>query len=77
MTDSRQRTRAYGLSLEIQDKILNEMTKTIENLRVKGKKCLLPFQKGRYGTLVQYHNSLNACYNTTTKFHKKMYAWYR
>lgn len=46
MTDSRQRTRAYGLSLEIQDKILNEMTNTMENLRVKGKKCLLPFQKG-------------------------------
>lgn len=45
MTDSRQRTRAYGLSLEIQDKILNEMTKTIENLRVKGKKMFTSISK--------------------------------
>lgn len=45
--DSRNRMKAYGLSLDTQVNILQSMSKTIENLRVKGKKTMLPFQKGK------------------------------
>lgn len=46
ISDSRDRTKAYGLALELQNGIIDAMTKTIENLRVKGKTYLFPFQKG-------------------------------
>ena len=45
-SDTRERTKAYGLVLDVQDTIVSKMTNTIENLRVKGRKALLPFQKG-------------------------------
>lgn len=39
---------SYGLSIEIQDKLLDRMTDFVTNMRVHEKKCLLPFQKGRF-----------------------------
>ena len=36
----------YGLDLQKQQQLLSKMTETITKLRVKGHKCLLPFQKG-------------------------------
>ena len=45
-SDNRNRTKAYGLALELQENIINTMSETMENMRVKGKKSLLPFQKG-------------------------------
>lgn len=44
--DTRDRKKAYGLAIPLQNDIINKMTETIENLRVKGKTFLLPFQKG-------------------------------
>ena len=46
ISDSRDRKKAYGLALELQNDIIDAMTRTIENLRVKGKTYLFPFQKG-------------------------------
>lgn len=47
VTDSRERMKAYGLALETQSNILNNMNKVMSTIRVKGKKSLLPFQKGK------------------------------
>ena len=44
--DSRQRVHAYGLAIEIQESILDRMSTMVAEMRVIGKKCLLPFQKG-------------------------------
>lgn len=49
-SDSRDRTKAYGLALELQESIINAMSDTMENMRVKGKTSLLPFQKGNYNS---------------------------
>lgn len=46
ITDSRDRLKAYGLALQLQNGIIDTMTRTIESLRVKGKSYLYPFQKG-------------------------------
>ena len=45
-SDSRERVHAYGLHLESQNVILNNMTEMVTNMRVIGKNSLLPFQKG-------------------------------
>ena len=37
---------SYGLSLEIQDELLDRMTSFITEMRIHDKKSLLPFQKG-------------------------------
>lgn len=44
--DSRERTKAYGLAIQIQNEILNKMDNFIRELRIPGRKVLLPFQKG-------------------------------
>lgn len=44
--DSRDRKKAFGLSLDLQHNILDQMSKVMSELRVKGRKTLLPFQKG-------------------------------
>jgi hypothetical protein len=49
--DTRNRTKAYGLALEEQSNILESMTNTIRNLRVKDKSSLLPFQSGNFNCL--------------------------
>lgn len=45
-SDSRDRVQGYGLKLDVQNKIINEMSEAMKTLRVKGKKSLMPFQKG-------------------------------
>lgn len=37
---------SYGLNLIEQNELLDRMTDFIQNMRVHGKKSLLPFQKG-------------------------------
>lgn len=44
--DSRKRTHAFGLQLDIQMEILDKTTKFFTEARVKGKKEMQPFQKG-------------------------------
>lgn len=44
--DSRERLNAYGLALETQNEVLNNMSKMMTDIRVIGKNTLLPFQKG-------------------------------
>jgi len=44
--DSRERTHAYGLALDLQESILDRMNTMMSTMRVIGKKNLLPFQKG-------------------------------
>lgn len=57
-SDSRDTTKAYGLALRTQDSILTKMNHTMENMRVKGKRTLLPFQKGRYSNKVFLYSFL-------------------
>ena len=45
--DSRERVQAYGLNIDVQNNILDNMTELISNMRVTGKNFLLPFQKGK------------------------------
>lgn len=45
--DARNRNKAYGLSIEEQNQIIDDMSTTIFDLRVKGRKHLLPFQTGK------------------------------
>lgn len=45
-TDNRERMHGFGLAPKSQFKIIDEMSDTIFELRVKGKKGLMPFQKG-------------------------------
>ena len=49
--DSRERCHAYGLALDTQNRILDQMKEMVENMRAIGKSGLLPFQKGN----VQLH----------------------
>lgn len=44
--DARHRQKAYGLAVPLQNDIINEMTRTMENMKVKGKIFLMPFRKG-------------------------------
>lgn len=44
--DTRDRLHAYGLALEKQNIILNNMSQMMSEIRVIGKKSMLPFQKG-------------------------------
>jgi len=37
---------SYGLALETQDELLDKMSYFVAQMRVHGKKSLLPFQKG-------------------------------
>ncbi|XP_050497997.1 transposable element P transposase isoform X1 [Diabrotica virgifera virgifera] len=46
VSDTRTRNRAYGLALEGQNNILQRMSEMVATMRVKGRKSLLPFQKG-------------------------------
>jgi hypothetical protein len=46
VSDYRTRNRAYGLSIDEQNQIIDGKSKTMLNLRVKGRNCLLPFQTG-------------------------------
>ncbi|CAD7085347.1 unnamed protein product [Hermetia illucens] len=52
--DYRERTKAFGLAIDRQIKILTDMTQTMRKLRVRGKTLLLPFQKG----IIQTNNAL-------------------
>ncbi|KAL1487917.1 hypothetical protein ABEB36_015302 [Hypothenemus hampei] len=66
-SDTRDRRKAYGLALNVQDSILTRMSNTIENLRVKGRRCLLPFQKGIIMTntsLKLLHDDLKTRFST-------------
>ena len=45
---------AFGLQLEVQEKILDTMSDTMYKMRVKGKSSLMPFQKG----IIQSNNAL-------------------
>ena len=45
--DSRERTYAYRLVLDLQDLILNRMKALMSTMRAIGKKSLIPFQKGK------------------------------
>jgi hypothetical protein len=45
-SDSRDRVKAFGLALETQLNIFDNMSTTISEMRVKGTTSLLPFQKG-------------------------------
>lgn len=47
-SDSRERVKAFGFNLNLQTKILDEMSEVMLNMRVNGKSFLMPFQKGRY-----------------------------
>ena len=44
--DSRDRMKAYGLAIEIQNNIIKNMSDIMINMRAPKKKSLLPFQKG-------------------------------
>lgn len=46
-SDSRATNKAYGLAIEEQNKVLDLMSKTMQDLRIKGKNRLLPFQNGK------------------------------
>ena len=46
--DSRERVHAYGLAIDLQNDTLNKMTEMFQEMRVIGKKTLLPFQKGKH-----------------------------
>ena len=50
---------AIGLQLEVQEKILDTMSDTMYKMRVKGKSCLMPFQKG----IIQSNNALKLLFN--------------
>lgn len=43
--DYRERKKAYGLSLDVQNNILDAMSKTMRDLRVKGKKMFTAFSE--------------------------------
>lgn len=45
--DSRERRHAYGLHIDAQNEILHRMTNITNQLRVKNKTFLMPFQKGK------------------------------
>ena len=44
--DSRERIHAYDVSIDVQDKIIDDMTDMMLSMRVTGKNTMLPFQKG-------------------------------
>lgn len=50
--DSRERTHAYGLALQVQDGILERMSNLMKDMRVKDKSTLLPFQKGKTDLII-------------------------
>ncbi|KAL1488760.1 hypothetical protein ABEB36_010800 [Hypothenemus hampei] len=50
-TDSRERMKAFGLSIDIQGEIIDKMTEVMKNMRAVGKSTLMPFQKGRFNEL--------------------------
>lgn len=45
--DARERCHAFGLALEQQISILDDMTKMVSEMRAIGRNTLLPFQKGK------------------------------
>ncbi|KAI8122776.1 hypothetical protein CVS40_6338 [Lucilia cuprina] len=57
--DTRKRWHAYGLALEIQNDILNNMSQMMSEIRVVEKKTLLPFQKGIHTTAEEFFNRFN------------------
>lgn len=46
--DARTRCHAFGLSIDEQSQILNQMTDLMKNMKAIGRTSLLPFQVGRY-----------------------------
>lgn len=60
--DKRERLHAYGLAPEIQNDILNNMTKMMSEIRVIGRNTLLPFQKG----IILYNMFKNLCLKSKT-----------
>lgn len=69
ISDTRDRKKAFGLALEIQNGIIDKMTATISSLRAKGKRCLLPFQKG----IIISNNSLKLLYEDLKTRHDVKY----
>jgi hypothetical protein len=47
VSDYRTTNRAYSLSIDEQNQIIDGMSKTMLNIRLKGRNCLLPFQTGK------------------------------
>ena len=45
--DSRERVQTYGVNIDVQNNILDNMSQLISNMRVTGKNFMLPFQKGK------------------------------
>lgn len=45
--DSRERIQAYGISIDVQNDILDKMSNMVLNMKVGNKSSLLPFQKGK------------------------------
>lgn len=52
--DSRDRMKAFGLSLDTQIKIIDEMTALVRDMRVIGKTSMLPFQTGIITALIYF-----------------------
>lgn len=56
---------AYGLDKNNQDLLLNQMNDLIFNMRVHGKKSLMPFQKG----ILMSNNSLRNLYSDVNEMY--------
>lgn len=66
VSDSRSRMKAYGLALNEQNEILDQMSKLMETLRKPNSKKLLPFQKGiliSISSLKQLFNDMKKDFN--------------
>lgn len=64
-SDQRERCHAYGLSLENQIPILDEMTEMVKDMRGIGRRTLLHFQRGsklHYVELIYYTYIRNTFY---------------
>ncbi|CAD7085307.1 unnamed protein product [Hermetia illucens] len=61
------RVKTFGLANQVQSEIITDMNRTMQDMRVKGKIILLPFQKGilqTNKTLVELFNCLEEKYVT-------------
>lgn len=50
--DSRPRCHGYGLAIDEQNQILNQMTDLMKNMQAVGRSSLLPFQDGKLFELI-------------------------
>lgn len=56
-TDSRERMKAFGLALDVQMKIIEDMTTLMSNMRVHGKNSRMPFQTGKNSRFIKICNN--------------------